>query len=154
MTTTETLSPPAAPRAVLEPAHPGALYVAVVHAPDGVRLATMARSRAGLVQRLADYVEQRGDDMLWTDHARHLRTLLARGEREAAIEVYFGLVGERWDEEWLVTAVMKTDDHPDIAAVLGAVAPPIGAATIGAAAASSPLGSPMAPTSSVSTVRV
>ena len=113
-----------ATRATVQPAHPGALYVAVVHAPDGVRLATMAGSRAGLVQRLADYVEQRGDHALWADHARHLRTLLARGELEAAIEAYFGLVGGRWDEEWLVTAVVTTDGHPDVAAVLDAVVPP------------------------------
>lgn len=100
------------------------LFIAAVHAPDGVRFATAAASRRELVRRLAEYVRQRGEHVLCPDHARHLRGLLARGEMEGAVELYFGVVGPRWDEEWLVTAVVTADDRADIAAVSGEVVVP------------------------------
>jgi hypothetical protein len=106
----------------LEPA-PGTVYLGVVYGADGVRLAVAAASRAELVRRLANYVRRRGDHALLPDHARHLTALLARGEQEAAVETYFGLVGERWDEEWLVTAAASADDAAEVATSVGAVAP-------------------------------
>ena len=122
MTTVEKLETPLAavptrPDSEHAPA-PGTLYVAVVHAGDGIRFVTAAQSRVELVRRLADYVRQRGDDMLWAADARHLRALIARGELEAAVEVYFGLVGDRWDEESLVTAVVTADGRPEMAQAL------------------------------------
>ena len=99
-----------------------ALFVGVVHAADGVRYSAAASSRRELIQRLAEYARQRGDHALVPDHARHLRNLLARRELEAAVELYFGLVGERWDEEWLVTAVVNPAVDGHIAAVVGEVA--------------------------------
>jgi len=102
----------------------GALYVAVVHAADGVRFAAAAESRYELVHRIADYVRQWGGYLLRPDHARHLRGLLARGEYEAAIELYFGLVGKRWDKEWLVTTVTTTGRRTNVAGVLGEVVVP------------------------------
>jgi hypothetical protein len=99
------------------------LFVAVVHADDGVRFMTVAESRRDLVHRVAEYVREWGGYLLRPDHARHLRSLLARGESEAAVELYFGLVGKRWDKEWLVTAVVSADRR-DVAAVLGEVALP------------------------------
>lgn len=106
----------------------GELYVATVHAADGVRFAAVAESRAVLVRQLSTYVRQHAADVLWPNHARHVETLLARGELESAVEVYFGLVGRRWDKEWLVTTVVApTDDHPgvlDAATGLGTVAIP------------------------------
>ena len=101
-----------------------ALYIAVVHAADGVRFSAVAESRYELVHRIADYVRQWGGYLLRPDHARHLRGLLARGEWEAAIELYFGLVGKRWDKEWLVTAVAATDGRRSVAGVLGEVVVP------------------------------
>ena len=100
------------------------LYIAVVHAADGVRFSAVAESRYELVHRIADYVRQWGGYLLRPDHARHLRGLLARGEWEAAIELYFGLVGKRWDKEWLVTAVATTDGQRKVAGVLGEVVVP------------------------------
>ena len=101
-----------------------ALYIAVVHAADGVRFSAVAESRYELVHHIADYVRQWGGYLLRPDHARHLRGLLARGEWEAAIELYFGLVGKRWDKEWLVTAVATTDGQRNVAGVLGEVVVP------------------------------
>jgi hypothetical protein len=101
-----------------------ALYVAVVHAVDGVRFTTAAGSRRELVHRVAEYVQRWGGYVLRPDHARHLRGLLARGEWEAAVELYFALVGKRWDKEWLVTAVVAADDPRNAAAELGEVATP------------------------------
>ena len=46
----------------------------------------------------------------------------AEGEWEAAVELYFALVGKRWDKEWLVTAVVAGDDPRKAAAELGEVA--------------------------------
>lgn len=99
-----------------------ALYIAVVHAVDGVRFTTAAASRRELVHRVAEYVQRWGGYVLRPDHARHLRGLLARGEPEAAVELYFGVVGKRWDKEWLVTAVVASNDPRNAAAELGEVA--------------------------------
>ena len=101
-----------------------AMFIAVVHAADGVRFSAAAESRYELVHRIAEYVRQWGGYLLRPDHARHLRGLLARGEWEAAIELYFGLVGKRWDKEWLVTAVAATDGRRGVAGVLGEVVVP------------------------------
>jgi len=98
------------------------LFVGVVHSIDGVRLIVAAEARRELIVRLAEYVREHGDHALRPDHARHLRGLLARGELEAAVEAYFALVGKRWDEEWLVTAVVALNDRSDVAAVVGEVA--------------------------------
>ena len=101
-----------------------AVYIAVVHAADGVRFSAVAESRYELVHRIVDYVRQWGGYLLRPDHARHLRGLLARGEWEASIELYFGLVGKRWDKEWLVTAVTTMDGQRNVAGVLGEVVVP------------------------------
>lgn len=98
-----------------------AVYVAVVHAVDGVRFTASASSRRELVHRVAEYVQRWGGYVLRPDHARHLRGLLARGEWEAAVELYFGLVGKRWDKEWLVTAVVPSGRPRDGLAELGEV---------------------------------
>jgi hypothetical protein len=86
------------------------LRVAVVHSSDGVRFATSGASRAEVVQRLADYVWPRAAHALWPDDARHVHSLMARGELEAAVEVYFGRVGTRWEPEWLVTTAVVVPD--------------------------------------------
>jgi hypothetical protein len=105
--------------------HAGTLYVAVVHAADGVRFAAVAESRHVLIRQVAAYVQRRSADALWLDHARHVRTLVAREELESAVDLYFGLVGDRWDKEWLVTTVVVPTDHhadlPSATPVLGAV---------------------------------
>jgi len=95
-----------------------------VHAVDGVRFTTAASSRRDLIHRVAEYVQRWGGYVLRPDHARHLRGLLARGESEAAVELYFALVGKRWDKEWLVTAVVETNDPRNVAADLGEVTRP------------------------------
>ena len=101
-----------ATRSIAEPPpHAGTLCVAVVHAADGVRLATAASSRVEIVRRLAEYVQRRLSQTLWPEDARHVRSLLMRGELEAAVEVYFGRVGRRWDEEWLVTTSIVIADE-------------------------------------------
>lgn len=113
------------------PAHTGSppiaaertLFVAVVHSGEGIRFMTAADSRRTLIGRVADYVRRWGPYVLHEDHVRHLRSLLARGELEAAVELYFGLVGLRWDKEWLVTAAVPADDPRGVLAVLGEVAP-------------------------------
>ena len=102
-----------------------AMYVAVVHTVDGVRFQAAATSRRELVHRIAEYVQRWGAYVLRPDHARHLRSLLVRGEWEAAVELYFALVGKRWDKEWLITTVIGGDGH-HMVAELGEVAAPDG----------------------------
>ena len=98
-------------------------FLAVVHAADGVRFAAAADSRAELVRHLAEYVARRAAHVLHAEHARYVRGLLARGELEAAVEAYFGLVGGRWDDEWLVTGALTRDAWWDVTAALDMVAP-------------------------------
>jgi hypothetical protein len=99
-----------------------ATYVAIVHTADGVRFQAAATSRRELVQRIAEYVQRWGGYVLRPDHARHLRSLLLRGESEAAVELYFAVVGKRWDKEWLITTVVAADAKHSVAAELGEVA--------------------------------
>ena len=98
-----------------------ATYVAVVHTVDGIRFQATATSRRDLIHRLAEYVQRWGGYVLRPDHARHLRGLMLRGEWEAAVELYFGLVGKRWDKEWLVTTVVVAGADRSVAADLGGV---------------------------------
>src|SRR3954451_22828740 len=60
------------------PGAESALFVAVVHAEDGVRFTAPADSRRMLIHRICEHVEQCGSYMLQPEHARHLRGLLAR----------------------------------------------------------------------------
>ena len=103
---------------------PGALYLALVHAVDGVRVVAGADSRIELVRLLAEYVQRRVGEKARGSGAQHVRRLLVRGQLEAAVELYFGLVARRRDEEWLVTSVLVPGDEPDVATALGAVARP------------------------------
>jgi hypothetical protein len=76
-------------------------HTALVYALDGLRFVATAASRRTLIRRLADYVERRTSDSLWPADARQVEMLLAHGAEEEAVELYFALVGKRWDEEWL-----------------------------------------------------
>jgi hypothetical protein len=78
------------------------LHTAVVYAPDGVRLVAAAPSRRALIRRIADYVERHANETLWPNDTRLVHQLLAEAAHEQAVELYFALVGERWDEEWIV----------------------------------------------------
>ena len=75
---------------------------ALVYALDGVRFFATAPSTRALTRRVAHYVERNVDDRLWAADAARVRTLLETGAQAEAIELYFALVGERWDEEWIV----------------------------------------------------
>jgi hypothetical protein len=88
-----------------------ALHVAVVHTANAVHLVTAATSRAALTDRLSDYVRRRAGSQLWPNDARRLRRLLAKGQLDEAIELYFASVGERWDEERLVTSVVQAGER-------------------------------------------
>lgn len=80
----------------------GTLHVAVVCAPDGVRLAVACRTPDALVRRLSRYALEHAARQLWPDDAERVRLLVQTGKLEAAIGHYFARVGERWDEERLV----------------------------------------------------
>ena len=100
------------------------LFIAVVHSTDGICFRAVARTRRELLFRIADYVDYWSGYLLHPKHGRQLRALLARGETEAAVELYFGLVGERWEKEWLVTAVVPTTNLQGVVAVMDEVAVP------------------------------
>ena len=99
------------------------VFLGVVQGRDGVRLSTTASSRGELVKQLASYVRRHADGQLWPKVATHVSTLLDRGELEAAIEVYFGLVGSRWDEEWLFTARIDVPGSRHAVAAIDRVVP-------------------------------
>jgi hypothetical protein len=79
-------------------------YTAVVYALDGVRLVAAATSRRALMQRVADYVQRHAGERLWATDARRVHQLVAGAAHEDAVEYYFAMVGQRWDEEWIILA--------------------------------------------------
>lgn len=79
------------------------LVIATVHAADGVQFAAVADCREGLVHRVAQHVRRNFATQLWPADAERVRVHLDEGALEAAVTLYFERVGERWDEEWLVT---------------------------------------------------
>ena len=85
------------------------LYVALVQASDGVRLSTVTSTRAELVRQLADYVRERSAMALWEADSRRVQLLLHEGRLARAIREYFERVGNRWDEEWLVTTRIRVE---------------------------------------------
>jgi hypothetical protein len=76
-------------------------YIAIVHASDGVRFVTSARSADQIAVRLVHYVCARCDHVLWPPAARQVRELIDARQWQAAIATYFDQVGDRWDEEQL-----------------------------------------------------
>jgi hypothetical protein len=74
---------------------------AIVHAPDGVRFVATGVSRERVAARVASYVRERCDDVLWAEASREVHAMLAVGNLDAAITAYFRCVGERWDDERL-----------------------------------------------------
>jgi hypothetical protein len=97
------------------------VYVGIVHTADGVLYATVAESRAMLLERIVDHVCARAEDQLWPVHSRRLKQLLDAGEVESAVALYFERVGERWDEEWLVTVAVDTIGVGALSSVLNSV---------------------------------
>jgi hypothetical protein len=91
-----------------------ALFVAVVSTFDTVRFSAAAVTRHELVEQIAGYVRDNSHEQLWPAHAAEVCALLDAGLLEPAIERYFTLVGERWDDEWLVTTTCVPVARPDI----------------------------------------
>ena len=79
-----------------------ASHTALVYALDGVRLVATAASRPALMRRLAEYVGRQACEMLCANDAHRVEALLGDQAYDEAVELYFVLVGERWDEEWIV----------------------------------------------------
>ena len=102
------------------------IFVAVVLGRDGVRFTAAAPTRAALAARIGGYARRQARHQLWSPESEHVLRLLDDGKIEAAIEMYFGLVGSRWDEEWLVTTcVAATPDwtgeaDASVGAIVGA----------------------------------
>jgi hypothetical protein len=77
-------------------------HTALVYALDGVRFVAAASSRRALMRRVAEYVQRQAGEMLWEGDARRVDQLLVGAAYEEAVELYFALVGKRWDEEWIL----------------------------------------------------
>jgi len=76
-------------------------FTATVLAADGARFAASASSAAALEERVASYIQERCDDVLWPADAADVHSLIDSGRFDAAIAAYFANVGQRWDAEWL-----------------------------------------------------
>jgi hypothetical protein len=81
--------------------NPAAWCAAIVCAADGVRFLAIGPSRASLLARLAQYVEEQAPRKLGPVEATQVHQLLGSGALEVAVDLYFASVGGRWDEEWL-----------------------------------------------------
>jgi hypothetical protein len=79
-----------------------ASHTAIVYALDGTRFVAAATSRRALMRRVVGYVERRAEQALWEADALRVHQLLADGAHEEAVELYFAVVGQRWDEEWIL----------------------------------------------------
>jgi len=77
-------------------------HTALVYALDGVRFVAAAASRLALMRRVARYVERNVGDRRWANDAARVRQLLEHGAPDEAVVLSFALVGQRWDEEWIV----------------------------------------------------
>lgn len=87
------------------------IHLAIVHAADGVRFATAARSSSALMRRLLDNIRPCVSDKLWPTDAERFERLADEGEHRAAVELYFSAVGQRWDDERLwVGAATDADE--------------------------------------------
>ena len=86
-----------------------AAVTAIVHSADGVRFVTTGVCPDAVASRLADYVRERCDDVLWPDAASQVRAMLDVGNSYAAITLYFERVGERWDDERLELVTVEHD---------------------------------------------
>ena len=76
-------------------------FTATVCAADGARFAASASSAAALEERVANYVRERCDDVLWPADAADVHSFIDSGQLDAGIATYFANVGQRWDAEWL-----------------------------------------------------
>jgi len=102
-------------------AAPRAAFTAVIHDATCVLFTASAGTRAALIDQVAEYVRRSATDLLWRADSSHVETLIRNGQPETAIEHYFACVGQRWDNQWLVTSV--ADAAPGISACLDAVVP-------------------------------
>jgi hypothetical protein len=82
------------------------VHIAVVRAPDGVRLVAACRTERELLCNLSAYVTRRAARQLWPADAQRVRSLAAGGALEAAVDFYFARVGERWDSEELLKVAL------------------------------------------------
>lgn len=101
-------------------------FIAIVHTTDSVSFATTAGTRSALIKRVAEYVCDAATDRLSVAASLQVLTLMKHGLFERGIERYFTLVGERWDEEWLVTAAIGAGMQPEAFALVDCVVPDTG----------------------------
>jgi hypothetical protein len=101
-------------------------FVAVVHTVDSVSFATTAGTRSALIERIAEYVWDVAAERLTPHSAKEVRRFLGKGQLERGIDCYFTCVGERWDDEWLVTAAIGNGALPTAFALVDRVVPETG----------------------------
>jgi len=85
------------------------LHIAAVHANGGIRAIAAGWTEDQAVRRVAGYVRQNADQLLWPPESHQVHMLLDRGRLQEAIDFYFARVGGRWDREFLHTAVVRLD---------------------------------------------
>lgn len=83
------------------------LHVAVVAAIDGIRFAAVETTPQNLLGRLSCYVREMAPQVLWPPEAERVKSLIAAGELEPAVDHYFACVGNRWDREFLYRGILK-----------------------------------------------
>jgi hypothetical protein len=89
----------------------GLSFTATIRASDGVRFTATSATRELLMREIAAYVVSRCDYVLWAADACRVHAFIDTGEPDAAINLYFARVGERWDEERLEIASRPLSAH-------------------------------------------
>ena len=100
---------------------PRAVYTAIIHDATCVLFTAVAGTRTALIEQVAEYVRRSANDLLWSADSFRVETLIHTSQPEAAIEHYFACVGQRWDDQWLITTI--ADAAPGISARLDGVVP-------------------------------
>lgn len=62
-----------------------------------------------MMEPLVGFVERSASAMLWPRDATEVHSLLASGRSEAAIDLYFAKVGDRWDCQQLHREVVELE---------------------------------------------
>jgi hypothetical protein len=88
-----------------------AVHIAVVTSGKEVLWIGAADTRRQLAGDLSDFLVPRCAVQLWEDGAAQFLRLLDQGQPERAVDLYFALVGERWDFDRLTVVTRSLHDR-------------------------------------------
>lgn len=86
-----------------------AVHVAVVTSGGAILFLAAETNAEAMMEPLVGFVERSASAMLWPRDATEVHSLLASGRSEAAIDLYFAKVGDRWGCQQLHREVVELE---------------------------------------------